>query len=82
MAIVGLLVQAGKEDLPAVEARLQELPELSTYGAHKEQYIVVVAEAPAGQLQDVVARINRLKGVLATYTAYVTMEDELPGVAD
>ncbi|MBM4287599.1 MAG: hypothetical protein FJ135_05550 [Deltaproteobacteria bacterium] len=82
MAIAGLLVQAGKEDLPGVEARLKELPELSTYGIHKEQYIVVVAEAPSGQLEQVVERINRLPGVLTTYTAYLTVEDELPGVPD
>lgn len=82
MAIAGLLVQAHKEDLPEVEARLQELPELSTYGIHKDNYVVVVAEAPAGRLEEVVERINRLDGVLTTYTAYLTVEDEIPGVSD
>ncbi len=82
MAIAGFLVQAKKSDLPEVEAQLQALPELTIYGAHQDQFIVVVAEAPAEQMEDVLARINRMSGVIATYTAYVTVEDELPGVAD
>ncbi len=79
MAIAGLLVQANQEDLPELEARLRKLPELSTYGIHKQQYIVVVAEAPSGKMEDVVKRIHGLPGVLTTYTAYLTVEDELPG---
>ncbi len=82
MAIAGLLVQANREDLTEVEARLKELPELSTYGIHQEQYVVVVAEAPSGQMEEILKRINRLKGVFTTYTAYLTVEDELPGVSD
>ncbi len=82
MAIAGFLVQAKKSELDEVETRLRSLPELTIYGAHQDQFIVVVAEAPAGQMEDVVERINRLDGVITTYTAYVTVEDELPGVAD
>jgi nitrate reductase NapAB chaperone NapD len=77
MAIAGLLVHTEKKAMQSVAARIQAMPEMSTYGTHQEEYVVVVAEAPAGQLEKVVQRLKEIEGVLTIYTTYVTVEDEL-----
>ncbi len=78
MAIAGLLVHTEKEAVESVAAQIQAMPEMSTYGTQQEEYVVVVAEAPAGQLEKVVERLKKIEGVLTIYTTYVTVEDELP----
>lgn len=77
MAIAGLLVHTLKEHLEDVERKIKSMPEMTTYGAYQDQYIVVVAEAPSDQLEKRVDRIKDLEGVLTIYTTYVTIEDEL-----
>ncbi|MFH1954747.1 MAG: chaperone NapD [Pseudomonadota bacterium] len=77
MAIAGLLVHTLKEHLEDVENQIKDMPEMTTYGTHQDQYIVVVAEAPSGQMEKRVDRIKDLEGVLTIYTTYVTIEDEL-----
>lgn len=76
MAIAGLLVHALKAELPQVEAALRAMPGLTTYGCHQDQYVVVVADAPADHMERAVDGIQALKGVLTVYTTYVTVEDE------
>jgi nitrate reductase NapAB chaperone NapD len=78
MAIAGLLVHTEKGAVEAVAAQIQARPEMSLYDTRQEEYIVVVAEAPAGQLEKVVERLKEIEGVLTIYTTYVTVEDELP----
>lgn len=78
MAIAGLLVHTVKDALQAVAAQIQGMPQMRTYGTQQEEYVVVVAEAPAGQLEKVVDRLKAIDGVLTIYTTYVTIEDELP----
>lgn len=77
MAIAGLLVHTLKEDLARIEGRIKEMPQMTTYGCHQDQYIVVVAEAPADKLEKEVEQIEAIDGVLAIYTTYVTVEDEM-----
>jgi nitrate reductase NapAB chaperone NapD len=78
MAIAGLLVHTQKESLESVAARIRAMPEMTIYGTQQEEYLVVVAESPARQLEKVVERLKKLAGVLTIYTTYVTVEDELP----
>lgn len=78
MAIAGLLIHTLKEDLETVESRIRSMPEMTTYGIHQDQYIVVVVEAPSDQMEKKVDLINDIEGVLTIYTTYVTIEDELP----
>ncbi len=78
MAIAGLLVHTIKDALQSVAAQIQTMPEMSTFGTQQEEYVVVVAEAPARQLEKVVERLKEIEGVLTIYTTYVTIEDELP----
>jgi nitrate reductase NapAB chaperone NapD len=77
MAIAGLLVHTLKENLEEVEAQIHSMPEMTTYGIHQDQYIVVVAEVPSDQMEKKVDRIKDIEGVLTIYTTYVTIEDEL-----
>lgn len=76
MAIAGLLVHTLNEDLSRIEAEVSLMPEMTTYGCHQDQYIVVVAEAPSSELEEVVNKIQEIDGVLTIYTTYVTVEDE------
>lgn len=77
MAIAGLLVHALKEELEKVEAQIRAMPEMTLYGCHQGQYVVVVAEAPADRMEEVVDRLHAIRGMLAVYTTYVTIEDEI-----
>ncbi len=77
MAIMGFLVHVLKEDIEEVEGRLQQMTELTTYGIHQEQYIVVVAETVSDKIESVVNRVKQLDGVLTIYTTYLTIEDEM-----
>lgn len=82
MAIAGLLVHTLKEDLEAVEKQINSIPEMTTYGIHQDQYVVVVAEAPSDQMENKVDLIKDLEGVLTIYTTYVTLEDEMSETDD
>ncbi len=77
MAIAGLLVHTITEDLARVEGEIQNMENMTTYGCHQNEYIVVVAEAPANQLEAEVKKIEAIDGVLTIYTTYVTVEDEM-----
>lgn len=77
MAIAGLLVHTLKEDLETVEKQIRSMSEMTTYGIHQDQYIVVVAETPSDQMEKKVDRIKDIDGVLTIYTTYVTLEDEM-----
>ena len=77
MAISGLLIHTLKDDLERVEGEIKEMPGMTTYGCHQDQYVVVVAEAPADRMEAEVKKIEALDGVLTIYTTYVTVEDEM-----
>ena len=77
MAIAGLLVHSLSEHIKTVEAQIKTMPEMTSHGIHQDQFVVVVAEAPSGKLENKVERIKAIEGVLAIYTSYVTIEDEL-----
>ena len=77
MAITGLLVHALKNDVEAVERAIVAMPGMTSYGIHQEQYVVVVAEAPSDRVEKVVEQLDTIEGVLAVYTTYLTVEDEI-----
>ncbi len=62
MAIAGLLVHTLKENLEAVESQIDSMSEMTTYGIHQDQYIVVVAEVPSDQMEKKVDRIKEIDG--------------------
>lgn len=77
MAIAGLLVHTLEDNLKRIETAIDVMPEMTTYGCHQCQYVVVVAEAPANQMEKTVERISAIDGFLSIYTTYVTVEDEM-----
>ena len=77
MAIMGFLVHALDEAVQDVEAAVQNMPEMTTYGIHQEHFIVTVVEAPSNKIEETVKKITELDGVLTTYTTYLTIEDEI-----
>lgn len=76
MAIAGLLVHTLKADLARIEGEIEKMDPMTTYGCHQDQFVVVVAEAPANKLEAEVKKIEAIDGVLTIYTTYVTVEDE------
>jgi len=77
MAIMGFLVHTLREDVDAVEKKITAMPEMTTYGIHQGQYVVVVAEAISDRIEAVVEQVKELDGVLTIYTTYLTIEDEM-----
>ena len=76
LAILGFLTHTLAEHAPAVERALAAMPELTTYGVHKNSYVVTVAEAPSELLEALVERIRAVDGVLNVYVTSYTREDE------
>jgi nitrate reductase NapAB chaperone NapD len=77
MAIAGFLVHAEAEQSERLEATLAEIPGISTFGIHRECYIVAVAEAPGGRMENLLRGVHGLNGVLTVYVTSMTVEDEL-----
>ncbi len=77
MAITGLLVHSLTKDIHNVEKALAQLKDMTTYGIHQDQYVVVVVEAPSDKIEKVVGQIDNIEGVLSVYTTYLTVEDEI-----
>ncbi len=77
MAIAGLLIHTFKEKVPEIEAKLALMTELTLFGS-RDDHIVVVADAPSGEMEKLVDRLGAIDGVLAVYTTFVSVEDELP----
>ncbi len=82
MAIAGLLVHTLSEHIKTVEAQIKTMPEMTCHGIHQDQFVVVVAESPSDQLEKKANLIKAIDGVLAIYTTYVTIEDELDDFDD
>ena len=77
MAITGFLIHTLDENVQEVEARVNAMPEITTYGIHQDHFIVTVAEVPADDLEKTMNTIKELDGVLTIYTTYLTIEDEI-----
>ncbi|MEA2115722.1 MAG: chaperone NapD [Thermodesulfobacteriota bacterium] len=77
MAILGFLIHTLDEDVQGVEAKVNEMPEITTYGIHQDHFIVTVAEVAADDVEKTMNKIKELDGVLTTYTTYLTIEDEI-----
>ena len=76
MAIMGFLVHSTAEDSARVESEVAATPEMTTYGIHQGCYIVAVAEAPSSALEDALARVKAIEGVLTCYVTSLNIEDE------
>ena len=82
MAIAGLLVHCANDARESVENLIRPMRELTLFGTHLDQYIVVVAETPSSEMEACVDRLGDIEGILAVYTTFMSFEDELPDVLD
>ncbi len=81
MAIAGLLVHCLSEKLAEVEASVGSMPEMTTYGAREDPYVITVVDAASSEMEKKVEAIEKIDGVLAIYTTFVSFEDELADVS-
>ena len=76
MAILGFLTHTLSSQAQATEKALAAMPGLTTYGVHKDTYVVTVAEAPSEEMEALIDRVKTIEGVLAVYVTSFTREDE------
>ncbi|MDR1489418.1 MAG: chaperone NapD [Desulfovibrio sp.] len=79
MAIAGFLVHAEAGESERLEKVLAEISGISTFGIHRERYIVAVAEAPGNSMENLLRSVHDMDGVLTVYVTSMTVEDELEG---
>ncbi len=79
MAIAGLAILVKKEKVQDVYKRLEEYPEITTYGIHQDQYIVAVVEtSPQTDLEKYLENLkNSHSDILGIFPAYANFEDEV-----
>jgi nitrate reductase NapAB chaperone NapD len=70
---------ATARDCPQVEAALTAMPGLSSYGIHRDCYVVAVAEAPSTELEPLLQQVKEIPGVLSCLVTSVNLEDEQDG---
>jgi len=76
MAIAGLMVHTLQGAAEEVEQKIKKMDTMTSYGIHKDEFIVIVAEVHSKQITQEVKKIEEIDGVLTIYTTYVTVEDE------
>lgn len=77
MAIAGVILHVAPGAMDAVRDSVNDADDLHLYGEHDGQYLVSVAELPSSLLRERMEAIEKWSGVLAVYTTYVNLEDEL-----
>lgn len=77
MAIAGLLVHCEPGQTAAVAAALAGRPGFTSHGVQKDQYLVLVLEAPAGRMEGLVNGLEMMPEVLTVYTTFLSVEDEV-----
>ncbi|MDR3362538.1 MAG: chaperone NapD [Desulfovibrio sp.] len=81
MAVVGFLVHTGGGRTQSALAALDAMPELTTYGIHKDNVIVAVAEVASVKLDALLSVIKKIEGVIDVSLTSMNVEDEDPGAA-
>ncbi|MFV0421050.1 chaperone NapD [Oleidesulfovibrio sp.] len=79
MAVAGIILHAESSRLQQVRAVVAAEKDMTIYGEHDNQYLVVVGEVPSAKLEDRIQSLEAVPGVLAVYTTYVNIEDEQGG---
>ena len=79
MAIAGVAILVKKEKVQEVYKRLEQYPEITTYGIHQEQYIVAVIETkPQTDLEKFLKTVQKNDpAILGIFPAYANFEDEV-----
>lgn len=77
MLIASMIVKVVAAEAEAVQAQLRRLPHVTTYGIHKEDNIILVAEARSvEELEKLSLHLtHEITGVLGVFPTYVTEEE-------
>jgi len=77
MPIAGVLVLTEPKLTKSALVDLNKMDKVTTYGIHKENYIIAVLEADAiTELETITKSITTgVRGVIGVYPAYVNYED-------
>lgn len=83
MIIASMIIKALPENIDEVVLKLNNIPNVTTYGVHKEENIIVLIEADSeDQLKDLARYINsEFEGVLGTYPTFIGSEEEMEEAA-
>jgi len=77
IAGVVILTQPGKSQ--SVLKQLKDLSGVTTYGIHKENYIITVMEGDS--LEDVKSKseqmMSSIPGIIGVYPSYINVEDQV-----
>ncbi len=79
MPISGVVILTKADKTKQVLGALEKQQDVTTYGVHKDYYIVAVFEADtSGQLEAMSRDIQtNIPGVIGIYPAYVNFENEI-----
>lgn len=77
MLITSMIVRAAPETIHRLSRLLDKIPNVSTHGVHRQEYIIVVAETrDVPQLENLISYIsNDFDGVLGVFTTYANWEE-------
>lgn len=77
MPIAGVVILTDPQQTMDVLNRLNNMEHITTYGVHKDYYIVAVFEADSpAELEKVSKQVTEeVPGILGVYPSYVTFED-------
>ncbi|MDZ7291555.1 MAG: chaperone NapD [candidate division KSB1 bacterium] len=78
MLIASMIVKVVPEKAEEVMQQLRRVPNVTTYGVHKENNLIIVAEAhDAEQLENLSKYLTtEFEGVLGVFPTYVTADEE------
>jgi len=77
MIVASMIIKAFPENIDEVILKLNNIPNVTTYGVHKEENIIVLIEADSeDQLKDLARYINsEFDGILGTYPTFVSADE-------
>lgn len=77
MPVAGVVILTEKEKTQDSLLELKDLDGITTYGVHKDTYIVAVFEAEEVRTLEEISNsvIDKIPGIIAVYPSYVNYED-------
>lgn len=77
--ISSMIVRVKPEKADEILAQLKKIPDVETYGVHKEENIILVAEGrDVGQIENLVAYINQeFADVVGVYPTYLSWDEDI-----
>lgn len=82
MIIASMIVKALPENIDEVVLKLNNIPNVTTYGVHKEENIILLIEADSeDQIKDLARYINsEFDGILGTYPTFIGSDEDVEEV--